>query len=412
MKLCADNECTGCMACVNACACGGLKIVSDEEGFEHPKTNEMACVNCGLCEKACPVLHPLATVNPEQQVYACWTNDKQLRAESSSGGLFTELSRVILSEKGVVFGVAFDKNLTACHVPATTDGELAALRGSKYVQSRIGTAYQAAQDLLDRGRKVLFSGTPCQIAGLRKFVGKNYEGLFTLDLICHGVPSPMVYEKYKLYMEEKLGEKVRTLKFRDKRNSWVYFNISINQSDNKKDCKYVGTYFEDPYIRGFLRDYFLRPSCYDCKFANLKRLGDITIGDFWGYTGKRKEERNIEELGVSLAIVNTLKGRYLFDAAKDRCAHYPKTMEMALCSNRCLTRSVLEPFGRKVFWKDYQTMPFNDLVNKWMAPEGAPLWQRLSSSCKHTFLLRMLIFFSRLVSRVGGKIFSSFEKID
>jgi len=410
MELCDEKDCTGCMACVNVCPNEALDIVTDKEGFDHPKLNEKHCVDCGLCEKACPILNPIIRNIKEQQVYACWTNDKQLRLKSSSGGLFTELARVVLLKGGIVFGVALDKNLTVHHTYVMIEKELSKLRGSKYVQSRIEETYKTVKKFLHEEKTVLFSGTPCQIAGLRGYLGKDYNTLFTTDIICHGVPSPMIFEEYKSYMEQKLDAKIEDIKFRGKKYSWTFFNISINESIEKEKGKnYIGKYYSDPYLRGFLRDYFLRPSCYECKFTNMNRMGDVTIADYWGYKGKNKEDKKCEELGVSLAIVNTEKGNQLFNVCKPQLTYYQKTIEDAYRTNRSLVSPFPAPLTRDAFWKDYYTLAFEEVVRKWMKPERIPMYLYLTSNYEHTALMKVLITGTQFLWRVWNKINKIFK---
>jgi coenzyme F420-reducing hydrogenase beta subunit len=403
MKLCETKECTGCMACVNACKHGALTINSDNEGFDHPNLKETLCVDCKLCEKACPILNPILPNNKEQEVYACWTNDIELRLQSSSGGLFTELARIILLKNGIIFGAALDDQLKVYHTYVNSEDQLRKLRGSKYVQSRIENSYQKTKWFLLKGKMVLFSGTPCQIAGLKAYLGQNYENLITVDLICHGVPSPLIYEKYKLYIEKKLDTKIENINFRRKKYSWIFFNISINENSNNKS--YIGKYYSDPYIRGFLRDNFLRPSCYDCKFTNLKRMGDITIADYWGYKGGDKEDTNFEELGVSLAIVNTKNGQELFNECKKNLIFFKKNIKNALNTNKSLSKPFSVPLTREAFWKDFNDLTFEEVINNWMRKEKISIWKYLSSNYRHTYINKLFISYFKIIWKVKNKFY-------
>lgn len=354
--ICNPSECTGCMACVNSCAHHAISIVKDEEGFDRPQIDESLCVDCGLCQKTCPINnHPI--VNEPQGVYSGWSADEAVRTSSSSGGAFTEIARPILEEGGVVFGCALDEKLQAYHTYVKTMDELAdKLRGSKYVQSRIGNSYVQAKEFLKQGRKVLFSGTPCQIAGLKNFLRKDYENLTTVDLICHGVPSPMIFEDYKQYMQEHEKMELMDIKFRCKKSSWIFFNMTLIGHVEKSGAlkTYYGRYYEDPYIRGFLKDVFLRPSCHQCHFTSTKRCSDFTIADWWGYQRFKGENRDFERKGVSLLFCNTEKSKRLFkDNISKRFIYHIRTIGEALKTNPSLTHPYMNTEQRKAFWDEY-----------------------------------------------------------
>ena len=393
MKLNKKTDCNGCMACLNACPHDALTISTDCEGFDHPVLNKILCVDCGFCEKACPVINPIKRNNEKQLVYACWTNNKVLRLKSSSGGLFTELASVILEKSGIIFGAALDDNLIVYHTFEDTENGLAKLRGSKYVQSIIGKSYKKVKEFLIKEKIVLFSGTPCQIAGLLAYLQKDYKNLYTLDIVCHGVPSPLIFEEYKSYIEKKINNKIYNIKFRDKKYSWIYYNISINEAViNKKSKSYIGSYYSDPYIRGFLRDYFLRPSCHECKYTNLDRMGDVTMADYWGYKKQQKTDKNFKELGVSLAIINTDKGKKLFNDCKPNLTYFSKTLKDALSTNKSLSEPFPMPYNREAFWNDYRSMSFEKLVKKWLKPEDISLRVFLLSNYKHTVMIKLIIY--------------------
>lgn len=372
-EVCSYNDCTGCMACYNVCPYGAIKMEADGEGFDHPVINTQTCVDCGLCTKVCPINHPVKKNHP-MDVYSGWSNHEETRLASSSGGSFVEIAKLILVRNGVVFGVALDKDMTARHIYIENEKELEKLQGSKYVQSIVGDAYASAKKFLLQGRIVLFSGTPCQIAGLRNFLRKDYENLYTIDLVCHGVPSPMVFGDYKNYIRDKIKQPICNIKFRCKKSSWVYFNLGINPQIEKNgdmSYQYTGEYYSDPYIRAFLRNNILRPNCHQCQFASIDRVGDFTLGDWWNYKATSSDDRGFDRKGVSLILVNTLKAKQLIQSIDMKLKR--RTIEEALRTNLPLRNPFPKPDTRVIFWEDYNNKSFKEMVEKWMRPEKIPL---------------------------------------
>lgn len=246
------------------------------------------------------------------------------------------------------------------------------LSGSKYVQSRIGDSYTQAKAFLQQGRRVLFSGTPCQIAGLRNYLRKDYPNLITVDIICHGVPSPMLFEDYKAYMSQQMGGPLAEVKFRCKKSSWIFFNMRLTAHVEKNQPKeYIGCYYEDPYMMGFLRDNFLRPCCYNCQYTSTSRVSDFTIADWWGYRKQSKEDKGFRYKGVSLLFAHTSKAEHLLTSIKMHLRE--RTLEEAMKTNRCLSRSYPLPKEREIFWQDYHKLPFPEMVHKYMHPERVGL---------------------------------------
>ena len=403
--ICNPSECTGCMACVNSCAHHAISIVKDEEGFGRPHIDESLCVDCGLCQRTCPVNeHPM--VNEPKKVLSGWSSDESVRLGSSSGGAFTEIARPILEEGGVVFGCALDEKLQAYHTYVETLEELTCkLCGSKYVQSRIGNSYVQAKDFLRQGRKVLFSGTPCQIAGLKNFLRKDYENLTTVDLICHGVPSPMIFEDYKQYMQKRFKIVIDDIKFRSKKSSWIFFCMALQGHTEKtaQSFSYFGKYYEDPYIRGFLHDYFLRPSCHQCHFTSTKRCSDFTIADWWGYKKESQIDKDFRRKGVSLLLVNTDKAWSLLSSLK--MVLKERTIEDGKKTNCSLSKAFEMPKVRETFWMDYAKMPFNEVVSKYMKPEKVRWQVKMMEYYQNTDNIIMLIKILELPQRMFNKIF-------
>lgn len=403
-EICNLQACNGCEACYNACAHDAIEMKPDEEGFRRPHVSPDRCVDCGLCVKTCPINNPPAFELPKG-VYSGWSADERVRLSSSSGGAFTEIARNVLEQKGVVFGCALDDNLQACHIYVETLEDLAAkLSGSKYVQSRIGDAYRQAKQFLLHGRKVLFSGTSCQIAALRNYLRNDYPNLLTVDLICHGVPSPMVFEDYKKYMAEQQKMVITDIKFRCKKSSWIFFNMTLTGHVEKSSALkiYEGAYFSDPWIRGFLRDYFLRPSCHECRFASTERVSDFTIADWWEYKKESATDKDYRAKGVSLLLVNTEKGTKYLPLVDMKLK--VRTIEQAMKTNLCLSCSYPMPDSRNDFWNDYRIMPFADVVSKYMYPQNVSIDMYLGQKMLNTDMNMRIIWIFSFPQRVVRKI--------
>lgn len=399
--ICDYNDCTGCMACYNVCSHNAIKMNADNEGFPHPVINPQLCIDCGLCAKVCPINHPVSKSQP-LETFSGWSNDEQIRLSSSSGGAFVEIAKFVLSRKGVVFGVTMDKNIEARHIYIENEKELEILQGSKYVQSIVGDSFSHAKDFLLQGRMVLFSGTPCQIAGLRNYLRKDYDNLYTIDLVCHGVPSPKVFNDYKHYIEQKIKEPINSIKFRCKKSSWIFFNMGINPHVEKKGTisySYTGGYYSDPYIRVFLRDNILRHNCYHCQYASLNRVSDFTIGDWWNYKATSYEDRKFDRKGVSLILCNTSKAQQLVQSLNMKLRQ--RTIEEAKKTNMPLRNPFPEPITRVKFWKDYNNKTFEEMVEKWMYPEMI----LLSTYCQiyyaeHRILYHVIHLYERILRKI------------
>ena len=315
------KDCCGCNACVQVCPKQCISMKEDREGFLYPEVNKDICVDCHLCEKLCPILNQGKERKP-LKVYAAKNKDEEIRRQSSSGGIFTLLAEQVINEGGVVFGARFNENWEVVHSYVETKEGLAAFRGSKYVQSRIGDNYKKAESFLKSGRKVLFSGTPCQIAGLNLYLRKEYENLLTVDFICHGVPSPGVWREYLKeeiarqcdgknsvlsHPIEKEKVKIKCISFRDKKLGWKKFSFALTLSVPDGHGAENTVLLSEPlnknlFLRGFLADLYLRPSCYACPAKCLKSGSDVTIGDFWGIEKVMPEMD--DDRGVSVVMVN------------------------------------------------------------------------------------------------------------
>lgn len=305
------TACTGCGACVSICPKGAIAMRADEEGFLYPAVDSAMCVGCDLCEKRCPSGHRPAETSP--LVLGAQHKDEAIRKASSSGGVFTALAKTMLAKGGVAFGAAFDPSLRVEHIGAFDETELKEMRGSKYVQSDAADAIANAAALLEREILVLFSGTPCQIAGLLAKVGKKHrERLLTVDFVCHGVPSPGVFASYIQSLEAERGKRVVAYTFRDKRHGWKDFSAVATFEDGSE---HVGSQRDEPYLYGFLQNLYLRPSCTRCEHLRGRyHPSDITIADLWG-AQEICPERD-DDTGLSLVMANTKRGR----AALEECS--------------------------------------------------------------------------------------------
>lgn len=325
-----SKDCCGCNACAQRCPKHCITLQEDHEGFLYPKVDTNLCIECGLCEKVCPTINPGIEKEP-LEVYAAINPNESIRAESSSGGIFSLLAKKIIQENGIIFGARFNDNWEVIHDYTETLEGLTAFRGSKYVQSQIGNNFQKAETFLKTGRKVLFSGTPCQIAGLKRYLRKEYDNLITVDFICHGVPSPKVWRTYlneiceNLVLETKNAsfltnkEKksyIRSINFRDKNLGWKNFSFSLKMcststQDSEKSVELCEPFYKNSFMKGFLNDLTLRPSCYQCPCKPNKYKSDFTIADFWGIQYLLPDMD--DDKGTSLIFINTNQGKLIYD---------------------------------------------------------------------------------------------------
>lgn len=304
------KDCCGCSACVQRCPKQCISLNEDEEGFLYPKVNVETCIDCGLCEKVCP-FHNISESHEPLKVFAAINPNEEIRMRSSSGGIFSLLAETFLDKGGVVFGARFDKNCEVVHDYTETKEGLAAFRGSKYVQSRIGDTFKQVEQFLKQGRQVLFSGTPCQIAGLKRFLRKEYDNLLAVECVCHSVPSPGIWRQYLSSFTSKRKCEVTNicnLNFRDKITGWEGYSVSMDFTDG---TRYVSNREQDLWMRGFIGGLYTRPSCSHCPVKANKSYADITIGDLWGNRVLLPEVT--DNKGVCVIIVHTDIGKTILD---------------------------------------------------------------------------------------------------
>ena len=313
------KDCCGCGACVQACRRHCISMQSDGEGFLYPKVDDQACINCGLCEKVCPILNKQEKREP-LMVYAAKNRDGNIVGQSSSGGVFSHVATQIINKGGVVFGARFADDWSVIHDYAETLDGVRPFMSSKYVQSIIGDAYSKVKKFLVEGRLVLFTGTPCQVAGLISYLSKPYDNLFTMDFLCHGVPSPLVWHRYlehEVYKRRKYNSSkslISDVCFREKSNGWKDFRLVIRFADidEKEKSNAVFSYHhkENSYMKGFLKNLYLRPSCYQCCFKRFQSHSDLTIADFWAISRVRPDF--YDRSGVSMVFINTHRADNFF----------------------------------------------------------------------------------------------------
>lgn len=368
LKISDKTKCSGCYACINACPRNCISMKTDSEGFRYPEVDKSVCVDCGLCEKVCPFNGGADGVRKERKgikSVACYNNEKNALAKSSSGGVAHLLSEYVVENGGAVFGVAGDMVTKVQHIMAETHNELKLLQGSKYLQSHVDMNYRLAKTQLENGRLVLFTGTPCQIAGLYGYLGKDYENLLTADLVCHGVPSEKVFEKYLQEHEKKTGKKVVAF-FRDKTAGWKPVQFSYIYEDG---TRLTESGRKDKFNMGFTTNLFQRPSCYTCPFAPMERIGDITLGDWFG--GEKYKELDPENKGLSMIVINSPKGEKFYNLIKETMETWEYSVEEAVKESVHLGARPHTNFLRKDFFAHFDKMTYEQLYKRYF-PKDKP----------------------------------------
>jgi coenzyme F420-reducing hydrogenase beta subunit len=365
IKITDKSQCCGCTACASVCAHDAITMQPDAMGFLYPMADETKCVECGLCEKVCAFNDNYDTsLNfPQPDAYAARHKDMEEVKTSRSGAAFIVLSDYVLEQGGVVYGVGYTDHFRVIHKRATTKEQRDEFKGSKYVQSDLtGVFRQVKKDLKD-GLTVMFSGTPCQTAGLNSYIGKKLrEKLILVDIVCHGVPAPYLWRDYIAYLEKKQGDKICWVNFRDKQKfGWAAHHETF---------KFVNGGGKMSFTYLFYQHIMFRPSCGKCHYANTKRPSDITIADFWGWE-KTDPNINADNKGVSLVLVNTEKGRELFEAVKDQMTVIPAKLEDCLQPNLC--RPSFESHRRCKFEKDYRKYGFKYVYYRY--GNIGPIWR-------------------------------------
>ena len=359
-------NCCGCNACGDVCPKDAITFETDIEGFWYPVVDKTKCIDCGLCEKVCPELHIDELKKndfPQSECYAAEHKNLEVVFDSTSGGLFSALADIMYRDKGYVGGAVFNDDFSVRHFISNDKSDLLRLRSSKYLQSNLEGFYNEVRKLLNSGEKVLVCGTPCQMAALRAFLRKKYENLIIADFVCLGINSPKVWRKYLDSFEERYGHKVIYCKAKSKEYGWRNLTQKVILDNGKE---YYETGSQSNFTKGYLRTHvYARPSCYDCKFKGYPRMSDITLADFWGV---EKIDKSLDKnLGTSLVMVNSEKGKAFFERVKARINYHPVPFSSIEAGNRALKFSMSKPLvDRKQFFEDLDKMSFLQMAKKYI----------------------------------------------
>lgn len=355
------KNCCGCGGCMNICPKHCVTMKFDSEGFLYPTINKNSCINCGLCEKICPVLNCQPDIPFEQTAYLAQNKNEKIRRESTSGGAFTAIAEYVIENGGVVFGSAYDDKFHVHHTYVENKKELWKFRNSKYVQSDTGKTFSQAETFLKNGRLVCYSGTPCQIEGLKRYLRKEYENLITVDVVCHAVPSPLMWEKYLEMQQEGLGTNISNIMFRDKHYGYKYSTMTIINKDGNEVYTYgIDT---DPMLRAFFSNICDRPSCYDCHFKKRYRVSDFTL---WDCFEVEKFDKNLDDdKGTTRVLVHSKKGREVFKCLSDKINFVPADPDFLTADIKEMFHSIAINQNREQFFHDANNLEPKLLFNKY-----------------------------------------------
>lgn len=390
LKTLDKYECCGCTACEQVCAKGAISMVQDNEGFSYPIINKDLCVNCGLCEKVCAFAQPQYVNSKNPTVYATHLKKSEERKRSSSGGIFFAIAKRIIAQGGIVYGAAFDENLKLSHIGVENLNDLEKLRGSKYLQSDMGDIYKEVREQLKQDRWVYFVGTGCQVAGLKVFLNKDYPTLVTSDLVCHGVPSQKLFDKHIECLTKNVNCQIIDYHFRNN-NGWGLNEIFEYNSNGIHKVQNTGHFSLSPYLFQFMYAYSYRYSCYDCKYTQIPRQGDITLADYWGV--KEFFPQIDEKSGVSLVLVNNEQGKNVWEEIKEELVYHESCVEHGAKYNGNLIKKTKEPAIRKGIYEKIENEGYERVAETIFRPKNyrkVKFEQDIRESCPFKFLYKIL----------------------
>lgn len=382
VHLADKNTCTGCTACASICPNHCIGMTEDENGFYYPHVDTSICVNCGACERICPVLNEVPKNAALPEAYAAYSLDEELRADSSSGGVFSELAKTVLEEGGIVYGAAYDESFRVYHRGVSTLEALKDLRGAKYSQSFMGASFSEIKELLEKEQTVLFCGTSCQVAGLRAFLKKDYDNLLCVDFVCHGVPSPMAWRRYVEYRAriDNDGKLPVKINLRDKSSGWSRYRYSNTfRYDKEKEYRDIST--QSVYMKLFTQDYISRLSCGICKFKGYSRSSDITLGDFWGIWDVAPEMD--DDRGTSVVLIHSAKGQKTWDEISDRVKTNPVSLEQCSQQNPSLLSSSVIKGEREKVLKLIRLEGIENALP--FLTQSTPIWKQIRRKVRRVF---------------------------
>lgn len=361
-------DCCGCNACGDICPRGAISFKADHEGFWYPEIDKAACIDCGLCERVCPVISPADFIERYEKpaVYAAYTKDEAVRLDSTSGGIHSMLANKMFDREAFVGGAVYNEDHTVSQIITDQRERLPEIRSSKYLQSNAESVYRNIRARLKNGKNVFFCGTPCQVQALYKFLGKDYDNLITADFICRGVNSPKVFLSYMEMLEKKYGSRATDIKFKSKEKGWHNFSIRVKFENGKVYCR---DRWHDLFFIGYLQyNDFVRPSCYNCKFKSFPQKADITLADFWGI--EKLDPAMDQDKGTSMVMINSDKGAALFETIKGDIVWKEFPQEQAAIGNPAMNSSLEKRFDtREQFFNDLDSMSFDKLALKYF-PNG------------------------------------------